>query len=194
MGSRTHNANRIVAAIFAALFIAVWISFPLAARGQTPNAELDGLFERLQAPGAADWQTVEAEIWRQWSRSGSPAMDLLLERGRQAIQEGDFQAAIEHLTALVDHAPDFAEGWNARATAYFQAGLYGPSLADIERVLALEPRHFGALSGLAMILEEIGRPAQALEAWRAAHAIHPNAPGINEALQRLERQVSGTDI
>jgi tetratricopeptide (TPR) repeat protein len=110
------------------------------------------------------------------------------------MQAGDTAAAIEHLTALTDHAPDFAEGWNARATAYFHAGLYGPSLADIQRTLALEPRHFGALSGLGLIFEELGRKEQALAAWRLAHAIHPHSPGINAAIERLEREVSGTDL
>ncbi len=172
----------------------VWISIlsPAGAGAETP--EVEALLDRLKAPEAADWQTVEAEVWRLWSQSGSAAMDLLLQRGREAMEAGDIPAAIEHLTALTDHAPDFAEGFNARATAYFQAGQYGPSLADIERTLALNPNHFGALSGLGLILEELGRTEQALEAWRMAHAIHPHSPGINQAIERLEKQVSGTDL
>jgi tetratricopeptide (TPR) repeat protein len=88
-------------------------------------------------------------------------MDLLLQRGKDAMAAGDFPAAIEHLTALTDHAPDFAEGFNARATAYFQAGQLGPSIEDIARTLTLNPRHFGALSGLGMIFEDLGRPEKA---------------------------------
>ena len=84
-------------------------------------------------------------------------MDLLLQRGQEAMEAGDLDAAIEHFTALTDHAPDFAEGWNARATAFFQDERYGPALADIERTLALNPDHFGALMGLAMILEQLDR-------------------------------------
>ena len=190
MGTLIRNANRIVAA----LLLGLGLSLPWAAPALAQAEELDQLFERLQEPVLPEWQTVEAEIWRQWSRSGSPAIDLLLERGREAMQAGDLPAAIEHLTALTDHAPDFAEGWNARATAYYHAGLYGPSLADIQRTLVLEPRHFGALSGLGLILEELDRKDQALEAWRLAHAIHPHSPGINDAIERLEREVSGTDL
>ncbi len=190
MSLHTSISNRIVAA----LVLGVWFSLPWWNSADAQTAELDQLFERLQEPVLPEWQRVEDDIWREWSRSGSPAMDLLLQRGREAMEEGDIEAAIEHLTALTDHAPDFAEGWNARATAYFNAGLFGPSLADIQRTLALNPRHFGAMGGLALILEEIGQPDKALEAWQAAQAIHPHRPGINEAIDRLERQVSGTDL
>src|SRR5690606_3470319 len=99
-------------------------------------------------PDNAEWRLAEADILREWSKSGSPAMDLLLKRGREAMEAGDLKAAIEHLTALTDHAPEFAEGWNARATAYFLAGAFGPSVDDIRHTLALNPRHFGALAGL----------------------------------------------
>jgi tetratricopeptide (TPR) repeat protein len=121
-------------------------------------------------------------------------MDLLLQRGRDAMEAGDLTAAIEHLTALTDHAPDFAEGFNTRATAYFQQGLYGPSLKDIARTLALNPRHFGALMGLGTIFEEMGQPQRALEAYRAAHAIHPNEPDLIGAIERLERDLSGITL
>ncbi len=165
-------------------------TLPLLA--QTP--ELDALFERLQEPDAADWERVEREIWQEWSQSGSAAMDLLLERGRAAMQAGETAAAIEHLTALTDHAPDFAEGWNARATAYFQADLYGPSIADIERTLALNPRHFGALAGLAVMLEQLGFPQEALSAYTALQAIHPHRPNVEEAIERLKTELGGQDI
>jgi tetratricopeptide (TPR) repeat protein len=102
--------------------------------------------------------------------------------------------AIEHFSALVDHAPGFAEGYNARATAYFQAGYYGLALEDIRQALALNPRHFGAMSGLALILEEIGEAEGALEAWRAVEALNPSRQGVREAIERLERQVEGVTL
>lgn len=188
MGALTIKSNGIVAALVAA----VWFSIPFAAAAGA--AELDRLFERLGSEDARDWQQVEAEILREWSRSGSASMDLLLQRGRSAMERGDLTAAIEHFTALTDHAPDFAEGWNARATAYYHAGQFGPSISDIRRTLALEPRHFGALAGLGLILESIGQEDRALEAWRMAQAIHPHSPGINDAVKRLERKVSGIDL
>ena len=121
-------------------------------------------------------------------------MDLLLKRGQEAMEAGDLEAAIEHLTALTDHAPDFAEGWNARATAYYMAGEFGPSVADIGRVLTLNPRHFGALSGLAMILEETGKPERALEVYKAALAIHPHLEGASEAIERLVTEAEGQEL
>jgi len=121
-------------------------------------------------------------------------MDLLLQRGRDALANGDTAEAIGHLTALTDHAPDFAEGWNARATAFFQAGQFGPSIADIARTLTLNPRHFGAMAGLGAIYEELDNPEKALAIYRAALAIHPNLGGVSEAVERLEAEVAGTDL
>jgi Flp pilus assembly protein TadD len=157
------------------------------------DERVEGLLSELAEP-EADWQRIEAEIVRHWSQSGSEAMDLLLRRGRDAIEGEDYFAAIDHLSALVDHAPDFAEGWNTRATAFFMMGEYSLALADVERVLTLEPRHFGALSGLAVILESMGETALALEAHRAAYAIHPHRPEVVRAIERLERQTGGADL
>lgn len=178
--------NHIVAA-FVLLFLSC---LPLAAQ----TAKLDGLFAELLTADEVASQRVEADIWLEWSKSGSPAMDLLLQRGRDAMANGQPEIAIEHLTALIDHAPDFAEGWNARATAYYQTGDFGPAVADIGQVLTLNPRHFGALSGLGSIFEELEKPAQALEVYKAALAIHPHASGLNEAVQRLEAQLQGSDL
>lgn len=172
---------------------AILLAVPPLAAEAGPEA-LDGLFAELAKPDNSEWQRVESDILREWSKSGSPSMDLLLKRGQEAIGVGDLPAAIEHLTALTDHAPDFPEGWNARATAFFLAGQYGPSIRDIQRTLALEPRHFGALSGLGMIFEEMGRTETALEAFQAAHAIHPNRPDLSGAIERLERELRGTDL
>lgn len=121
-------------------------------------------------------------------------MDLLLKRGREAMEAGELSAAIEHFTALTDHAPDFAEGWNARATAYFLDGRFGPSVADIQRTLKLNERHFGALAGFGMILEALERDEDALEIYRAALAINPHLPNVVEAIARLERKTAGTEL
>lgn len=155
---------------------------------------LDSLFAELKESDAQAAGRIEREIWNEWSKSGSPAMDLLLQRGRDAMAAGDMGAAIEHFTALTDHAPDFAEGWNARATAYFQAGEWGPSVNDIAKTLTLNPRHFGALSGLGMIFEQLEQPEKALEAYKAALAIHPHLQGVIEAVERLEAETAGTDL
>lgn len=158
------------------------------------TAKLDGLFERLLAADAAASKGIEQEIWIEWSKSGSPAIDLLLERGREALAAGRTDEAIEHFTAAIDHAPDFAEGWNGRATAYFQAGQFGPSIADVGQVLQLNPRHFGALSGLGAMFEALDRPEKALKVYRAALAIHPHLAGVLEAVARLEKRLAGQDL
>lgn len=163
----------------------------MLAVGPAAAQTADELLADLADPELERWQRVERQLISEWSKSGSPAMDLLLQRGREAMTAGELEAAIEHLTALTDHAPEFAEGWNARAAAYFQAGRYGPAMADLARTLELNPRHFGAMTGLGLILEEIGRTPQALEVFRAARAIHPHQPVIRRALERLEARVSG---
>lgn len=176
--------------IVAALLTAVLISLP--AWGQDRN--LDDLFEALKKATPETVDQIEARILTEWSKSGSPAADLLLKRGRDAMVDGDLPLAIKHFTALTDYAPDFAEGWNARATAYYHANLYGPSVDDIARTLELNPRHFGAMSGLALILEELGRKEAALEAWRQVAALNPAREGVKEAIERLERQTEGQSL
>ena len=176
--------------VVAAICASVALTGPVFA----DDVELEALHEGLLNAGEADAEQISGRIYEIWSQSGSDAMDLLLERGRDALTEGDTKLAIEHFTALADHAPDFAEAYNGRATAYFQAGKYGLSLEDIRRTLQLNPRHFGAMSGLALILEEIDRPEDALAAWREVEAINPNQQGLAEALVRLERQVEGRKL
>jgi tetratricopeptide (TPR) repeat protein len=158
------------------------------------DAELEALFEGLKTADATTAHQIEMRIFEIWSNSGSPSMDMLLERGLAAMEAGDLKLAVEHFTALVDHAPDFAEGYNARATAYFQNGQYGPSLEDIRKTLELNPQHFGALSGLALILEELGRPEDSLAAWREVQKINPSREGLESAITRLERQVEGQEL
>lgn len=186
MGRLTTHLRALLTVFAAALLLAGPVS--------AASALLDNLYAELADPDNPEWQRAQADILREWSKSGSPAMDLLLKRGREAMDAGDLVAAIEHLTALTDHAPDFAEGWNARATAYFLAGQIGPSIDDIKRTLALNDRHFGALDGLGMILEGLGRDATAMEVYRASLAIHPHQDNIRQALERLEQKTTGTAL
>ncbi len=187
MGVKVAILNRIVAALLP-LFLTCAVAFA------EDTAKLDSLFDRLKTAEVAEAGRIETEIWIEWSKSGSPAMDLLLQRGKDAMALGETGQAIEHFTAVIDHAPSFAEAWNARATAYYMAGEFGPSVADIGQVLTLNPRHFGALSGLAMILEETGKPDRALEVYKAALAIHPHLQGASEAIERLETEAEGQEL
>lgn len=157
-------------------------------------SELEALMEGLKTADTSAASQIEQRIFEIWSQSGSPSMDLLLTRGRDALEAGNTVQAIRHFSALIDHAPAFAEGYNARATAYFQAGRYGLSLEDIRRTLELNPQHFSAMTGLALILEELGDADAALDAWREVERFAPNREGLQDAITRLERQVEGAEL
>ncbi len=152
------------------------------------------LLDKLQGATEAEAPRVAKEIELEWSKSGSPAMDLLLRRGREAMAKGDFPLAIEHLTALTDHAPQFAEGYHARAEAYFRSDLYGPALDDLESTLALNPDHYDAIFGLAVVLQEFGSLRQAAKLYRRVLAIYPNHKNATEALIRLKRDGIGREL
>lgn len=183
MGMMTRSFKCIVTA-FA---LVVGVSIPLAA----DEARLDELLEQLKQADEATFQWIEDRIFEEWSKSGSPAMDLLLQRGQDALEAGEPAVALEHLTALVDHAPDFAEAYNARANAYYTLGLIGPAIDDLRQALVLNPRHFGALLGFGFMLEEMGREDEALEVYRQVQAIHPMAPEVGIAIDRLARKFEG---
>lgn len=177
----------------AVMVIVAGIFLPVAGYAQD-HANMDALFQKLADPEGDGWRIAEEDILREWSKSGSATMDLLLKRGEDALDSGDTDAAIGHLTALTDHAPDFAAGWQARATAYATVGQYGPAVADLARVLELEPRHFGALIQMGAILEEMDEKERALKAYREALKIHPHQQEAKDGVARLEKLLSGTEI
>jgi Flp pilus assembly protein TadD len=187
--------NLVVAALLnlvgAALLAALWLPGPAPAQERPEPVDLTALLDRLADPTETGWRRIERQILREWARSGSASIDFLFQRGQAALQAGDTESAIAHFSAVIDHAPDFTEAWNARATAYYMANRLGQAMADIEVVLAREPRHFGALAGLGLILEQTGRLAAARAAYAAAHAVHPHKPQLREALARLDLALAG---
>ena len=187
MGIKKHLHNSIVAA----LFVGVGFSSPVEAQTSVDSDRLDQLFEQLLEAEPGESDRIEGQIITEWSKSGSAAMDLLYRRGDDALVAGAPEVAVEHFTALVDHAPDFAEGYNGRATAYYQMGLIGPAIDDLRQVLVLEPRHFGAMTGVAVVLEEIGRPEDALEVWQKVAEFVPNDPEVVAMIERLQVQLRG---
>ncbi|MEL6477150.1 MAG: tetratricopeptide repeat protein [Pseudomonadota bacterium] len=161
---------------------------------ETSDLHLDALFEQLARKQNPNWQNIQNQIWATWSRSGSDSMDLLLSRAVRAMEAEEYDTALLHLNDLTRLAPDFAEGWNKRATVYFLQKRYGPSVADIQRVLAIEPRHFGALSGLGIILDRTGDKAGALVAYRRVIELHPNMEAAQTAIDRLAPEVDGREL
>ena len=179
-------ANGLVAAVL--LFVAG------LAPAWADEKRLDDLFQQLQTSTDEEAGPITQSIWMEWSKSGSPAMDLLLRRGAAAMAVGDAKGAIDHLTALIDHAPDFSEGYNERATAYFEIGQYGLSIADIAKTLSLNPRHFGALAGLGMIFEQLNEPDKAMEVYREALKLNPHMKDVRESVKRLDAKLGGQEL
>jgi tetratricopeptide (TPR) repeat protein len=156
---------------------------------------LDRLFEALKvAPDDESAKYVENRIWALWLASSSDTANLLMGRVKSATDAKDFDLAVKLLDAVIDIRPDFIEAWNRRATIYYTKKDFGRALADIHEVLAREPRHFGALSGLGIILQELGDEKHALEVFRRALAIHPRLERIPDLVKKLTDKVDGRDI
>lgn len=129
---------------------------------------------------------AEQALWAVWSRSGDARVDDLLSQGAAQMSERRFPEAIATFTRVIELKPDFAEGWNKRATAYFLAGEYRRSLKDCDEVIKRNPQHFGALSGYGQIYLKLARPDKALEYFRRALAVNPNLEGVQALVEELE--------
>ena len=156
---------------------------------------LDFLFGALKAaPDEASAKHVEARIWAIWLQTPSDTVALLMTRAKSAMEAKNTDVALKLLDSVVKLRPDYVEGWNRRATLYYLRNDYTHSLQDIEQVLAREPRHFGALAGLGMIMQEVGDEKRALEAYRKALAVNPHLEKIPEQVKALTEKVEGRDI
>jgi tetratricopeptide (TPR) repeat protein len=156
---------------------------------------IEFLFQALKAaPDDETARLVEGRIWALWLASGSDTADLLMGRARTAIEQNDTDLAIQLLDAIIELKPDYVEAWNRRATLYFEKHDYGRAMSDIAQVLAREPRHFGALTGLGMILEDIGDDKRALEAFRRALEVDPRLERVPELVKTLTEKVEGRNI
>jgi len=173
-----------------------WIPLVLAvllegtALADQTDPRLGALFRALaDAPSTPQAARVEAEIWSVWLECDQQDARESLARGLRALDAGDVRTALRAFDEVVGRAPDFAEGWNKRATAHYLMGAFDASLRDIERTLALEPRHFGALSGLALIRAAQGRPFEALEALEQVARLYPRLPHLQERVDQLTREL-----
>ena len=197
------------------LVAAIVVAMPVASVAQDPGSKkkmpdapaklprvpadrtrgLDFLFGALKAaPDEASAKHVEARIWAIWLQTPSDTVSLLMTRAKVAMDAQNSDVALKLLDAVVKLHPDYVEGWNRRATLYYLRNDYAHSLADIEQVLAREPRHFGALAGLGMIMEDLGDDKRALEAFRKALAINPHIDKVPELVKTLSEKVEGRDI
>ncbi len=159
------------------------------------NDPLDQLFESLKRdPKHASASATARMIWREWSASGSKSIDLLMSWAAKAMSKEEHSKALDLLDRVVVLAPNYAEGWNRRATLYYAMNDFGNSLSDIESTLALEPRHFGALSGLAVILQRVGNNKAALETWYKVLEIYPANKQAQASVILLEEELTGSQI
>lgn len=169
--------------IVTALFVSA-VFLPIGPPVQAQDAQPDILTELKDADAARANQIVR-EVERGWALSGSTAIDMLLRRGREAMEQSKFDEAIGHFTAAIDHAPDFAEAYHARATAYYQKDMYGPALADLGEVLARNPVQWNALFGVGIMMREMGEYARAGAAFEAVLDIYPQHEDAQKALDSL---------
>jgi tetratricopeptide (TPR) repeat protein len=151
-----------------------------------PADDLDGLFAELKAArDPAHAEAIEDRIWQIWSKSGNAGVDSLFEIGMIAILHGDYSSALAFFEQVTERAPNFAEGWNKRASVEYQLGDLDAALRDVERTLAIERRHFGAMSGRALIYIAVGDDKDALQMFERALAINPASIGLRRQVQRL---------
>ncbi len=171
------------------------LTFSMPGMANQKDPRLDGLFERLQeAQTASDAHDIEQTIWRIWTNSGNMEIDTLMAEGIVAMAREKFDRARNVFDEITRRAPEFAEGWNKRATLNYLTGNFKASVADVEKTLTLEPRHFGALSGLGLISLAIGEEERALEAFEAALSIHPRMTGANIHIRELREKLHGRAI
>jgi len=158
----------------------VWI----AKNGEFADADL--LHERLRDEEPVLRHAAEQGLWALWTRSGDPMVDRLLAGGTELMSNGAYAEAIDVFSDVIQRAPDFAEGWNKRATAYFLAGEYRKSIADCEEVFKRNPKHFGALSGDGQNWLALGEIDKSLEYLRRALEVNPNMDGVADMIRKIE--------
>lgn len=175
----------------------ILVGFAMAASDASARQDdkrLDALFERLQKTAdPQEARMIEGLIWSIWFRSGNDTRDRLLERGNEAMNSGKLPEAMAQFNAVIEADPNLAEGWNRRATLYYLMGDLDASVRDIERTLALEPRHFGALSGLGLIYVQREQYEAAVKAFERGLKVNPHMQGAKQNIEDLRKRI-GRDI
>ncbi|RJT40986.1 hypothetical protein D3227_07660 [Mesorhizobium waimense] len=173
-----------------------WADDPVAPTvATTKQARLDQLFVDLRRErNEKAAERIAGRIWSEWFQSGSASIDLMMQWTQKAMENQKYDVALDFLDQVVTLQPAYAEGWNRRATVHFMMKNYGKSMSDIDHTLQLEPRHFGALSGLAQIMAETGHKQSALEAWQKVLAIYPMMRSAQDQVGALSEELAGEGI
>jgi len=176
-----------------AALLAICLS-PIALADQT-DQRLDSLFEKLRSSqDEAVLQETETEIWEIWYDSGEPKVDEKMEQAAEMVRVGNLAGAERLYTDIIEMLPKFSEGWNRRATVRYYQGDFAGSLADIEETLRLEPRHFGAIWGLGMILGSQHDSQRAILAFERLLEIKPNSPDARPRIELLKQQMAAESV
>ena len=177
---------------FAALVLLLAL---IAGSAWATDSRLDHLFQQLgQAQDAAEGDRIAMAIVDIWNRPADEVTRELLEHGQSALFELDTKTALAAFDASIEREPNYAEGWNKRATLYYVMGEFDASIADIVQALRLEPRHFGALAGLGMVYDAQAHQQHALHAYRAALTINPYLNDVRKRAETLEREIAASRI
>ena len=171
------------------------LTLPGAGVADQTSDELGDLFGRLKATtNAFEAAAIEGLIWKVWIHRGVADVDQIMTLGIAAMGEGNFEGSLSYFDRVVRHDPGFAEGWNKRATVHYLMGEFDASVADIRKTLALEPRHFGALSGMGLIYDVLGNQAAAVKVWEKALEINPHMAGIQHRIEEIRADSKGNPI
>jgi tetratricopeptide (TPR) repeat protein len=168
---------------------------PSTSTAATRQARLDKLFSDLKRErNEKAAERIAGHIWQEWLDSGSASINLMMLWAQKAVEAQKFDVALDFLDQVTTLDPTYAEGWNRRATVHYMMKSYAKSLADIEQTLQLEPRHFGALSGMARIMADTGHKQAALDAWQHVLAIYPMMRGAQTEVSTLSEELAGEGI
>jgi tetratricopeptide (TPR) repeat protein len=193
---------RILCAFLAAFLLSGAVAVPALADdpvnppvAATKEARLNQLFNDLKRErNEKAAERIAGRIWGEWFQSGSASIDLMMQWSQKAIDNQKYDVALDYLDQVVTLQPNYAEVWNRRATVHFMMKNFGKSMSDIDHTLQLEPRHFGALSGLAQIMALTGHKQSALEAWQKVLAIYPIMRSAQDQVATLSEELAGEGI
>lgn len=173
-------------------FVLTAVLIPVPTLADQRDTRLDSLFERLQVTeDLSDAAAIQNQIWQIWIEFEDLRISQLMRRGMTAMSAGDHESALQAFDGMIEEVPEFAEAWNKRATVLYLMGRFDESVLDIQQTLELEPRHFGALSGLSLIYDALEKPEAALRSLEAALEINPHLSGSKERIDQLRQKLKG---
>ena len=167
--------------------VLILLAYSLASPADQNDPALDDLFEQLAVTTSdEEASNITREIWQRWTANDDPDVSRLMQIGIRALNYSTYRKALQSFDRVIEMAPEFAEGWNKRATLYYHIKEYRLSIDDIKETLRLEPRHFGAWSGLGLVSVAQENYSGALTAFKKALSINPHMSNIRRYVQKLE--------